>query len=84
MAKIVIEIPEEFLHKKEMTPAEKGMTLLKEAALELYKKGGASHGYCAQIAGLSRLEFIQFLGEHKISIYDYYTEEELLREAGYA
>ena len=77
MAKIILEIPEEILHDKKTTPEEKGKILLKMAAMELYKQTDSSHGYCAEVAGLSRYEFIKYLGEHKISIYDYYTEEEL-------
>ena len=80
MAKIVLEIPEEILHDKKTTPEEKGKILLKMAAMELYKQTDSSHGYCAQVAGMYIGDFIQYLGEHKISIYDYYTEEELERE----
>ncbi|MBQ6975566.1 MAG: UPF0175 family protein [Selenomonadaceae bacterium] len=80
MAKIILEIPEEILHDKKTTPEEKGKILLKMAAMELYKQTDSSHGYCAQVAGMYIGDFIQYLGEHKISIYDYYTEEELERE----
>ncbi len=80
MAKIVLEIPEEILHDKKTSPEEKGKILLKMAAMELYKQTDSSHGYCAQVAGMYIGDFIQYLGEHKISIYDYYTEEELERE----
>lgn len=80
MAKIVLEIPEEILHDKKTSPEEKGKILLKMAAMELYKQTDSSHGYCAQVAGMYIGDFIQYLGEHKISIYDYYTEEELEKE----
>ena len=80
MATIKLEIPEEILHDKTTTPEEKSKILLKMAAMELYQQTDSSHGYCAEVAGLSRYEFIKYLGEHKISIYEYYTEEELERE----
>ena len=80
MSKIVLEIPEEILHDKTTSPDEKGKILLQMAAMELYKQTDSSHGYCAQVAGMYIGDFIQYLGEHKISIYDYYTKEELERE----
>ena len=77
MSKLMTEIPEDVLCSRKISPEEKGKVLLQQAAMELYKRGDSSHGFCAEMAGMSRIDFIRYLGEHKISIYDFYTPEEL-------
>ena len=49
-------------------------------AVELYKTGKASVGYCANQAGVTIEEFIKILGEQKISIFFYESENELMEE----
>lgn len=38
----------------------------KATALQLYKDGQGSLGYCAQFAGMSEFDFIDFLSENNI------------------
>ena len=45
-----------------------------------YVKEGVFLGYCAQIVGLSKGDFIRFLGENKISIFRYDSEDELMED----
>lgn len=43
-----------------------------------------SIGYCAQIAGMSEEEFISFLGRNQIDIYQFDSDEELLKDVANA
>ena len=49
-------------------------------ALQLYKNKKASLGYCAGIADMSKEDFIKYLGENKVSIFDFESEEEFVEE----
>lgn len=49
-------------------------------ALNEYVRNGASLGYSAQLAGLSKEDFIRYLGEHNISIFHYDNEDEFREE----
>ena len=43
----------------------------KAVAVSLYTKDDISVGYCAKIAGMTETEFMQYLGNQKISIFQY-------------
>ncbi len=45
------------------------------AALMLYQLGKLSSGMAAQMAGLSRVEFLYLCGEYGISVFQYTSEE---------
>jgi len=49
-------------------------------ALQYYVKHGVSLGYCAAIAGMDKEEFIHYLSDNKISIYQFDDKEEFLEE----
>ena len=49
-------------------------------ALGYYTQSGVSIGYCAQIAGMTKEEFIKYLGRHQISIFSFDNKEEFLEE----
>ena len=48
--------------------------------VEYYKSKGISIGYCAEIAGMNEIDFIKYLGDNKISIFQFDDEEEFLNE----
>jgi predicted HTH domain antitoxin len=52
-------------------------------AAKLYELGRISSGRAADLAGMSRVEFIEQLGRYRISIFNYPLEE-LEREIGEA
>jgi len=77
---VSINIPEEILldlheDKDDFTNYVKRMI-----AVDLYKNKKISFGYCADIAGLSKEDFIQFLGESQISVFGYTSEKEFMEE----
>ena len=84
MAKIVIEIPAAVLYGTNMNLAETTSFARKALAMEYYTQKELSLGYCAEIAGLSQFEFIQYLGKHNISIFQFDDLEEFQREVAVA
>ena len=80
MCKIAVSIPNEVLFDTRMNDDETEGFVRKAVALRYYTVAGVSLGYCAEIAGLSKSEFIRFLGENKISIFRFDSDEELLED----
>lgn len=80
MCQIAINIPEAILYDTRMNRAETENFVRRLVALEYYKNQGVSIGYCAEVAGMSEKEFIKYLGEKKISIFQFEDEEEFLEE----
>ena len=52
----------------------------KAVALYCYVHMDVSIGYCAEIAGMTEEEFMRFLGENKVSVFRFGSEEEFLEE----
>ena len=67
MCNIAFSIPNEVLYDTKMNDSETEDFVRKAVALRYYTKAGVSLGYCAQIAGMSKGDFIRFLGENEIS-----------------
>lgn len=80
MCQIAFSIPNEVLYDTKMNNAETTDFVRKAVALRYYTVAGVSLGYCAQIAGMTKREFILFLGQNNISIFQFENEEELLRD----
>ena len=49
-------------------------------AVDLYKNKKASLGYCTEIAGMTKEEFIQQLGKNGVSIFGFESNEEFMEE----
>lgn len=81
MCNIAIKIPEAILYDTKMNKIETENFIRRLVALEYYKNQGVSIGYCAEIAGMNEEEFIKYLGEKKITIFQFEDEEEFIREA---
>ena len=45
-----------------------------------YTKLGVSLGYCANIAEMPKTDFIRFLSENGVSIFDFDDKEELIED----
>ena len=80
MCQIAFEIPNEVLYDTKMTKVDALAFARKSVALQYYIQNGVSLGYCAQIAGIGKKEFIRYLGENGISIFQFDDEEEFLEE----
>jgi predicted HTH domain antitoxin len=66
MRRIVVEIPEHVLLAAEMDEVVFGRELCLLAALKLYELGHLSSGRAAELAGMSRVDFLMSLGRYKV------------------
>ncbi len=57
-----------------------GELIRKAIAVEYYRQRAASVGCCAQMAGMSEEDFIVYLGERGLSIFQYENEREFLED----
>ncbi len=80
MCQIAIDIPNEVLYDTKMNREEANRFARCAVALGYYTQSGVSIGYCAQIAGLTEEEFIQYLGKNQVSIFHCDNREEFLEE----
>lgn len=81
MCQIAVNIPEAVLFDTKMNFQEAEKFIRKIVAVEYFKNKGVSVGYCAEIAGMTEENFLQFLGENKISVFQFDDEKEFLSEA---
>ena len=80
MCQIAIDIPNEVLYDTKMNREEANRFARCAVALGYYTQSGVSIGYCAQIAGLTEEEFIQYLGKNQVSIFHFDNREDFLEE----
>lgn len=80
MCQIAINIPKEVLHDISMSEAEARAEVCKVIAMHYYVAHGVSLGYCSQIAGMDKEDFIRYLGENKVSVFHFDDENEFLEE----
>lgn len=80
MCQIAVNIPDAVLYDTRMSREEAGKFAKRAVALGYYAQSGVSIGYCAQIAEMTEEEFIKYLGENHISIFQFDNEDEFLEE----
>ncbi len=78
-----IELPESVFSSLKKEPAEFIVEMKRAAAVKWYEVGAISQSKAAEIAGLSRYEFIALLGKYGVSVIQY-TDETLSRELDHA
>lgn len=66
---IVLEIPEQIAFQLKVPPRRAKQMLMEELTLRLYEQGIISSAQGAQLLGMRRLRFEQFLAEHEISLH---------------
>jgi len=81
MVQMTIEMPEGALASLHKDPESFARELRLAAAIKWYELGEVSQGRAAEIAGVSRQEFLAALGRYRVSPFQY-TPEEALEEAG--
>lgn len=79
MSTVSIEVPEQVEQALNRTSEELGRDVRLYAALMLFQLGKLSSGMAAQMAGITRVEFLNLCGEYGISVFQY-TPEELAAE----
>ena len=75
MERIILEIPDEVLISLKETPSELSRDIRMLAAVKFYQMGKLSSGRAAQLAGVSRISFLQALSLYDVSIFDLTPEE---------
>ena len=80
MMSISLNIPDGVLYDTKMTRDLAEAYARKAVALSYYTKNGVSLGYCAEIAGMTKTDFIKYLGENGVSIFRFDDEAEFLEE----
>jgi predicted HTH domain antitoxin len=83
MSAIQFEVPEEVLISLKETPDSLSRELPILAAVKLFELGKLSSGRAAQLAGLSRVEFLSVLGRYQVSPFPT-DPEELKRDVEHA
>ena len=80
MCQVAVKIPEAVLYDTHMTPVQVNDYAQKIIALDYYTRHHVSIGYCAQIAEMTEEDFIKFLGQNKVSIFQFNDTKEFLEE----
>ncbi len=80
MCQVVVNIPNEVMYDTHMNTKEATAMAKRMMALGLYTQRNVSLGYCSKVADMTEEEFIRFLSQYKISIFQFDDEEELLRD----
>ena len=81
MVRVTIDMPEGALASLRKDPEGFARELRLAAAIKWYELGEVSQGRAAEIAGLSRQDFLAALGRYGVTPFQY-TPEEALDEAG--
>ncbi len=82
MGNLILKIPDDVVDAIRLPPDEVYEELRKELALALYHRGVLSSGKACALAGITRWEFEELLGQRKI--HRHYTEKNLEEDIKYA
>lgn len=77
MCDIAVKIPEAVMYDTKRNQKETGDFVKRSVALAYYLQDRVSIGYCAEIAGMTESDFIEYLGKHSVSIFRFDDESEL-------
>ncbi len=70
-----IKYPSGFEHAVHMTKEEMEQHIRLMAALKMFELGKISSGKAAELAGMSRADFLEACGRYRISFFNYPNEE---------
>ncbi|NIR06600.1 MAG: UPF0175 family protein [Candidatus Aminicenantes bacterium] len=72
---LTIKYPSGFEYAVHMTKEEMEQHIRLMAALKMFELGKISSGKAAELAGMSRVEFLETCGRYRVSIFNYPPEE---------
>ncbi len=75
MVKLTLEIPQEVVVLTGRSERELPHALKQLLAVELVKQGALTFGKAAELLGVGQAEFVAFLAEHKVSIFQFSPDE---------
>lgn len=70
-----VKYPSGFEDAVHLTRSELEQQVLLMAALKMFELGKVSSGKAAELAGMSRVEFLEACGRYRVSIFNYPDEE---------
>ena len=79
MVQLTLQIPREVVALTGAGEKELPQALKKLLALELVRQGALTYGKAAELLDVGQAEFIQYLAEHQVSIFQF-APDELRRE----
>jgi predicted HTH domain antitoxin len=77
---LILSVPSEIFLVLRETESQFTSNMKKFTALFLFQNQKLSIGQCAVLANMTEEDFIYFLGENKVSVFDYLDESTLLEE----
>lgn len=80
MCEVAFTIPNEVLYDTKMSKNDTIAFAKRAVALCYYTQNKVSLGYCAQIADMTKGEFIRYLGKNGVSIFQYDDQQEFIEE----
>jgi predicted HTH domain antitoxin len=75
MKQMRVDYPEDLAQAIQLTPEETEAQILLMAALKMFELGKLSSGKAAELAGLSRVEFLEACGRYRVSPFNYPADE---------
>lgn len=75
VSELHLKMPPGFADAVHLTNDELQQHILLMAALKMFELGKVSSGKAAELAGLSRVEFLEKCGQYKVSIFNYDADE---------
>ena len=75
MRQITLEYPEDLELAVQTTPEELSAQIRLMAALKMFELGKLSSGKAAELAGMSRVAFLEQCGRCRVSVFNYPPEE---------
>ena len=75
MQSIVMSLPDDLAASIELTPEELASQVRLMAALKMFEIGKISTGKAAELAGLTRVDFIEACGRYHVSMFNYQPDE---------
>jgi predicted HTH domain antitoxin len=80
MCAISINVPEEVLLDLHENQSDFTEYMQRTLALDLYKNKKVALGYCSSVAGMTKEEFVKYLGINGVSIFSFDSEEDFMEE----
>ncbi|MDR1702974.1 MAG: UPF0175 family protein [Sporomusaceae bacterium] len=80
MSMVKLNVPQEILLSLNTSENAFSKYVRSFIALDLYKNKNISLGYCAKLAEMTKEDFIIFLGENKVSIFEFKDKQDFLEE----
>ena len=72
---LIIKYPSGFEHAVHLSKEEMEQHIRLMAALKMFELGKVSSGKAAELAGMSRVEFLESCGRYRVSVFNYPPEE---------